>query len=143
MILFAQLPENVRSLPPAGGAQNRHLTIWSKPANGTASPSLVCDAGVETLPSDVSRDGKWLAITWGAAGASDVYVTPFTKPCKPTPLVATDRDELDAAFSPDGKWVAYTSDENGIHDIFLMNFPAAGGKWQVSSAGGAPGALER
>jgi Tol biopolymer transport system component len=41
-----------------------------------------------------------------------------------------------AKFSPDGKWVAYASNESGKFEIYVTSFPAAQGKWQVSSGGG-------
>jgi Tol biopolymer transport system component len=41
-----------------------------------------------------------------------------------------------AQFSPDGKWIAYESNESGRFEIYAQAFPAAHGKWQVSTAGG-------
>ena len=38
-------------------------------------------------------------------------------------------------FSPDGRWVAYTSDESGRSEVYVQPFPAAGGRWQVSTEG--------
>ena len=40
-------------------------------------------------------------------------------------------------FSPDGRWVTYVSDESGRDEIYVRPFPGPGGKWQVSSGGGA------
>jgi hypothetical protein len=50
------------------------------------------------------------------------------------------------AFSPDGRWVAYHSNESGRMEIYVRPFVtpgaagpptgAAGGQWQVSTAGG-------
>ena len=39
-------------------------------------------------------------------------------------------------FSPDDRWVAYTSDEGGRPEVYVQQFPAAGGKWPISSSGG-------
>ena len=49
-------------------------------------------------------------------------------------------------FSPDGRWVAYESNESGRDEIYVRPFvppgaagtaaAAAGGQWQVSTAGG-------
>jgi serine/threonine-protein kinase len=41
------------------------------------------------------------------------------------------------AFSPDGHWMAYTSNESGTYEVYVRTFPDRGGKWQVSSGGGA------
>ncbi len=42
-----------------------------------------------------------------------------------------------AQFSSDGRWVAYQTDESGRFEVVVQSFPDAGGKWQVSTAGGA------
>ncbi len=54
--------------------------------------------------------------------------------------------ERNGQFSPDGRWVAYQSNESGREEIYIRPFagpaasgavaPAAGGQWQVSTAGG-------
>ena len=40
-------------------------------------------------------------------------------------------------ISPDGRWAAYESDESGRPEIYVTGFPSAGGKWQISIAGGS------
>jgi hypothetical protein len=40
-------------------------------------------------------------------------------------------------FSRDGRWIAYESNESGRSEIYLSPFPGPGGKWQVSTEGGA------
>ena len=40
-------------------------------------------------------------------------------------------------FSPDGRWIAYASAESGHWEVYVQSYPlAAGGKMQVSDAGG-------
>ena len=39
-------------------------------------------------------------------------------------------------FSRDGRWLAYTSSESGRPEVYVRAYPQ-GGKWQVSSGGGA------
>jgi hypothetical protein len=39
--------------------------------------------------------------------------------------------------SPDGRWIAYTSDETGNPEVYVQSFPTPGGKWQISTSGGA------
>jgi hypothetical protein len=41
-----------------------------------------------------------------------------------------------ATFSPDGKWIAYSSGESGRSEVYVQPFPATGGRWQISTAGG-------
>ena len=45
--------------------------------------------------------------------------------------------ESSAEFSPDGRYIAYTSTETGTDEVIVETFPPGGGKWQISSAGGA------
>jgi Tol biopolymer transport system component len=40
-------------------------------------------------------------------------------------------------LSPDGRWVAYQTNESGRFQVVVQPCPDAGGKWQVSTAGGA------
>ena len=46
-------------------------------------------------------------------------------------------DQPGGEFSPDSKWLAYESNESGRREVYVQPFPEAGGKWQLSSAGGA------
>ena len=52
-------------------------------------------------------------------------------------IANTPADESLVAFSPDGRWVAYQTNESGRFEVVVQPFPDAGGKWQVSTAGGA------
>ena len=124
------------SQSPGDQVSNTYLRVFSKPARGNGTAGVFCDSGVESFPVDVSPDGKFLLFNRGATGATDLYISPFTIPCRPQPLVATPQNEVDGTFSPDGRWVAYTSNENGIDDVFLTTFPSSGGKWQISPSGG-------
>ncbi len=55
---------------------------------------------------------------------------------KPFVYLQSEFVETHAQFSPDGRWVAYTSDESGRAEVYVQSFPATGGKWQISTAGG-------
>jgi len=45
--------------------------------------------------------------------------------------------EYAPALSPDDRYIAYTSTEGGTDEIFVETFPSGGGRWQVSTQGGA------
>jgi dipeptidyl aminopeptidase/acylaminoacyl peptidase len=55
---------------------------------------------------------------------------------KPFAVLQSSSDEIEGQFSPDGRWVAYASNESGRYEIYIRTFPEAGGKWQISAAGG-------
>src|SRR5207249_2717436 len=59
------------------------------------------------------------------------------KPGTPTPFLSTPATETNPMFSPDGRWIAYQSNESGRSEIYVRPFPGPGGKWQVSTQGGA------
>jgi Tol biopolymer transport system component len=59
------------------------------------------------------------------------------KPGEPKPLPGSSSLEDQAAFSPDGRWLAYRSDESGDPEIYVRSYPGPGGKWQISTGGGA------
>src|SRR5207244_10575933 len=56
---------------------------------------------------------------------------------KPFPFVKTPFDERDGQFSHDGRWIAYQSNESGRPEVYVQRFPGPGGKFQISSNGGA------
>ena len=56
---------------------------------------------------------------------------------KPFPFLKTPFAERYGQFSPDGKWIAYQSNESGQVEIYVQPFPGPGGKFQISTNGGA------
>jgi serine/threonine-protein kinase len=54
------------------------------------------------------------------------------------PLIQSSFFEGNPEISPDGRWLAYESNESGQREIYVRPFPQVeGGRWQVSSGGGA------
>jgi Tol biopolymer transport system component len=90
-------------------------------------------------PNSWSRDGEHILFqSFDPRTKRDVWVMrAFSTATEPVPLLRTEADEWQAAFSPDAKWVAYCSNESGAQEVYVSSFPGPGGKWQVSSAGGA------
>ena len=89
-------------------------------------------------PHDWSPDGKF--ILYGVLSprtAGDLWILPLFGEQKPTPYIQTEFGETQARFSPDGRWVAYISNASGPSQVYVQSFPSFGGKWQVSTNGGA------
>ncbi|MGB6944517.1 MAG: hypothetical protein WBE37_19115, partial [Bryobacteraceae bacterium] len=73
------------------------------------------------------------------------WVLPLDKQAHATgkPYVFLNGD-VAGKFSPDMRWIAYSSSESGKYEVYVRPFdansadgsPPAGGKWQVSTAGG-------
>jgi len=87
---------------------------------------------------------------WGVAanGLSKIWTLALEvsdpdhpKPGKPDLFLNTQASERFPAISPNGQWIAYESDESGKYEVYVRPFPVppggAGGKWQISTTGGA------
>ena len=55
---------------------------------------------------------------------------------KARPLVRLPSAQHQGVISPNGRWLAYVSDETGRFEVYVTSFPAAVGKYQVSTEGG-------
>ena len=66
----------------------------------------------------------------------DLYVLALKGNQPPQPFLRTRFTEVGPMFSPDGRWIAYVSDESGQYEVYVRPYPAADGKWQVSTDGG-------
>jgi Tol biopolymer transport system component/predicted Ser/Thr protein kinase len=107
--------------------------IYRKAANGVgAEETLLEDTGNDAV-EDWSPDGKLLLFN---VDSHDVDALPLTGDRKPYPVLKAAFPQDHARLSPDGRWIAYVSLESGRREVFVQNFPAAGGKWQVSNNGG-------
>ncbi|MGH9253592.1 MAG: protein kinase domain-containing protein [Vicinamibacterales bacterium] len=115
------------------------LDLYRKNADGSGAEERLVEGSGNKYITSWSADGRFLLYHSGAGGSqtsNDVWVLPLTEERKPRPLVQTPFSETRGYFSPDGRWVAYQSNESGTNEIYVMPFPAAGGKWQISTAGG-------
>lgn len=113
------------------------MTIWDMPADRSAPPQRLADAGSMQSPESWSPDGRSLALTQmdDAASGSDIYVL-AAGDRRPQPLVRTKFSEGSPKFSPDGKWLAYASNESGQSQVYVIAYPGPGPKVQISNNGG-------
>ena len=112
--------------------------LYVKPSNGSGVEEQLVISPNNKVPQDWSGDGRWLLYyEINPATGRDLWARDMTSPDHPPRAVAnTPAEETLAAFSPDGRWVAYQTNESGRFEVVVQPFPDAGGKWQVSAAGG-------
>ncbi len=116
----------------AGGAPN---LFWTA-ADGSGVPEQLTRSPNPQNANSWSRDGRILAFTENDR-APDIWTLRVDPAQKPEPFLRTPYKEFAAAFSPDGRWLAYESNDADRDEIYVRPFPTAGGKWQVSTQGGA------
>jgi dipeptidyl aminopeptidase/acylaminoacyl peptidase len=88
-------------------------------------------------PMSWSPDGQLLAfMEINPTTQRDIWVLRMGDR-KAQPFLRTRFNETTPRFSPDGHWVAYVSDESGRFEVYVQPYPGPGGKWQISTEGGA------
>jgi len=108
-----------------------HLDLYMKNSDGAQEEKSIVQGDFDSIPSDWSRDGKYILYTQG----KDLwFVTP--QDMKSSLFLKAPSAIRNGQYSPDGKWVAYASNESGRWEIYVTSFPEARGKWQVSTGGG-------
>jgi Tol biopolymer transport system component len=112
--------------------------LYLKLSDGSGAEARLLDSPNGKATQDWSPDGQWLVYyEVNPTTGRDLWALDMTSPDHPPLVVAnTPAQELLAQFSPDGRWVAYQTNESGPFQVRVQRFPDAGGKWQVSTAGG-------
>jgi Tol biopolymer transport system component len=118
---------------------------WQRVDSVGGVQRLTEDMTTRPFPTSWHPSGKFLAFyQLHQETRDDVMILPIEgdetrgwKPGQPTPFANSKANEMFPVFSPDGHWLAYQSDESGTFEVYVRPFPSPGGKWQVSSGGGA------
>ena len=143
---FAETSEDNPSWSPDGkfliytstNAAN-HTTFLRKNASGGDNEEKIYELDAATDDgTDWSSDGKNLLCEQGTPSTlQDIWVLPLEGGGSAHALLNSQFSEYHPRFSPDGRWFAYVSNESGRPEVYVQTFPLSGGKWQVSTAGGA------
>lgn len=117
---------------------NGPADLYRKPSSGAGDEERLLKTDTGERPVAWSPDGRFILYkAFTSKTRWDLWTLPVSGDRQPTPFLSTEADESQGDFSPDGRWVAYTSDETGSSEVYVQRFPPSGGKWQVSSSGGA------
>ncbi len=114
------------------------LDLYDIAADGSGGERLLQDskAGFVRI-TDWSLDGRFILYDTERRGQTDLRVLPLSPKGDARPYLETAADEQQGQFSPDVQWIAYSSNESGASEVYVRKFPDTGGKWQVSTRGGA------
>jgi eukaryotic-like serine/threonine-protein kinase len=112
--------------------------LYWRPADGSGAEELLMNNKNWVFASSWSPDGHFLAfVEQDSKTGMDLWILPVGGDRKPYPFVNSTFREWFGEFSRDGRWIAYESNESGRSEVYLRPFPGPGGKWQVSTDGGA------
>jgi Tol biopolymer transport system component len=110
------------------------LLVRAVASDAQAQP-LLRDGPVKIL-NDWSPDGDTIVYTQsGEQTKLDLWTVSLTDE-RPTPLLATPFNEMQARLSPDGRWIAYVSDASGTLEVYVSRYPGFDATQRVSRAGG-------
>ena len=112
--------------------------LYWTPVDGSGPEELLLARKNWLFATSWSADGRFLAFSeQDPKTGVDIWILPVGGDRKPYPFVRSSFREWFGEFSPDGRWIAYESNESGRSEVYLRPFPGPGGKWQVSTEGGA------
>jgi len=140
---------------PVWTPDGKHIAFRTSSQSGTSLNWIRADGGgeaqrlleskYETVAHSFSPDGRRLAYyEVNPETGPDLWTLPLDlsnpehpKPGKPELFLRTPFAEVAPVFSHDGRWIAYFSEESGKREVYVRPFPGPGGKWQISTDGGA------
>src|SRR5262249_32951380 len=111
--------------------------LYMQRGTGAGNKERVLPGDDELVPTDWTKDGRVIYEKTAAHSGQDLWMLPLSGDRKPLALVQGAYDEMQGRVSPDGHWLAYTSTETGRSEVYVQSFPDPGGKWQISTHGGA------
>ena len=94
------------------------------------------DSETMIIPMSWSQDGKTILYNKFTGEIPGIWAISLMDR-KTFAVVNTPFFEIYPQISPDGKYFAYTSNNSGKAEIYVQTFPPGGGKWQISTNGGA------
>ncbi len=114
-----------------------HTSFYRKPVDGSRERERVGDVTGRSLLQSLNRAGdSLLFMTAGGVNRMGDIIAMSLHDGRQTPIVATDADEFSGALSPDSHRLAYQSNESGRYEVYVTDRTGAGGRWQISTAGG-------
>ena len=113
--------------------------IFLRKADGTGEPKPLAAGPLGDVPTDWSRDGRYLV--YEVVGPDNIDIRYLERKgdgddWESRPYLQTPYWEGCAKLSPDGRFLVYLSNESGRYEIYVRPFPEGGGRTAVSTNGG-------
>ena len=120
-----------------GSARNGSFDLFLKPANGSSAEQLILSSPARKVPSDWSRDGRYLLFHSASSNRGpDIFALGVEPGSKPLPVIDSIAPEVWGEFSPNNRLVAYQAFDASVSRIAVRRFPGPGREWIVSTTGG-------
>jgi Tol biopolymer transport system component/predicted Ser/Thr protein kinase len=121
-------------------ARKGTYNLYQKAASGSGQDELLLPNSSNDLPSQWSRDGRFIVYSEGSPkNKLELWVLPTDGAAadrKPIPFLRTEFNQGFGQLSPDSHWMAFTSDRSGRREVYVRPFPPGDGEWTISIAGG-------
>ena len=114
------------------------LSIWTKPADGSAPERLLYEGDGALGPMSWSADGRYL-LGWSSPSAErepGLWLIDVSGKEEPRRFTSSRFNGDLAGFSPDGRWAVFDSADSGPNRPYVAAYPDTGGRWQVSDEDG-------
>ena len=149
-VVWGKDMRSVIFVSPADG----FLTLYRKNIGETESPTVLYRSRNAMFPTDLSPDGRYLALHMNHSSTQmDLVLLPLdaaTGQVTGEPVAVRHSRFLERLgyFAPDGKHIAYTSDESGLSEVYVEEGPAGRKnrrgealeskfrRWRTASGGG-------
>jgi len=119
-----------------GSSDQSKRSIRRKRSSGVGEEEPVLERSATAVPTSISNDGRKLL--FHEQSGSDWHVMMLDLETKEvTPVVATPFVNVFAEFGPTSDWLTYLSNESGRFEVYVLLFSGDGGRWQISTEGGA------
>jgi hypothetical protein len=132
-------PDDKRVILYSAASGDHKMGLYAVQADGTGRSELLYEppaGGGNPFPNAMSPDGKAVVFRVASAGKNDLFALNLDGDRTVKPLIATEHDELNAAFSPDGRWITYQSDLSGRYEVYARPYPEATTQVTLSTSGG-------
>jgi serine/threonine-protein kinase len=112
--------------------------MYEQLAQGGVEADRLHKSADSEFPYVVTPDGRAIVFRHDRTATTHEDLDVLTLADRTTrALVDTPFSEGNADISPDGKWLAFQSTDSGRDEVYVRPFPdVAGGRWQISTAGG-------